>query len=319
VGIEAESPLKSADKFTRWVLPLTLFCGALVVGTGCPQGPDDLLDRVRGLHARNQYAETLEDLRTLMDEDPTDLEVNYLFGKSLMHTGEPSLAIWPLRRAVKSSAYAFDAGMLLAQAALDSRTPEDSIDAVDFALAAQPDNVEALALRAHAKLKLALHAEALADVERALELHPGNFAIFVPRVLVLLEFQRVDEAEAVLDAEKQSVETADDQLGEEIQARLCLTNAAFAFEGGDHKSAEVMYADCLDAYPTHRLVVRQAVDFYDAIGQQERATALLRRTFEQTRATHFGYALSRRVRRLGDEEKAIPPPVREAREGTGEA
>jgi predicted Zn-dependent protease len=254
-----------------------------------------------------------------MDEDPTDPEVNYLFGKSLMHTGEPSLAIWPLRRAVKSSAYAFDAGMLLAQATLDSRTPEDSIVAVDFALAAQPDNVEALALRAHAKLKVARHAEALADVERAVELDPGNFAIFVPRVLVLLEFQRVDEAEAVLDAEEHSEETADDPLGEEIQARLCLTNAAFAFGSGDRKSAEVMYADCLDAYPTYQLVVLQVVDFYDAIGQQERATALLRRTFEETRATHFGYALSRRVRRLGDEKQSISPPFREVSETIGEA
>ncbi len=63
-----------------------------------------------------------------------------------------------------------------------------------------------------------------------------------------------------------------------------------------------MFADCLDAYPTDPLVVLQAVDFYDAIDQQERATALLRRTFEETRAPHFGYALSRRVRRLGYEE-----------------
>ncbi|MCH8889896.1 MAG: hypothetical protein IH827_02270 [Myxococcales bacterium] len=302
--------MNTAEQFTRRMLPLGLLCGALVAGTGCPQSSDDPLERVRELHARNQYEEALDDLRTLMDEDPTDLEVNYLFGKALMHTGEPSLAIWPLRRAVKSSEYAFDAGMLLAQATLDSRTPEDAIGAVDIALAAQPDNVEALALRAHANLKAARHADALADVERAVELDPDNLAILVPRVLVLLEFERVDEAEAALDA-GHTVETAEDQVGEEIQARLCLTNAAFAFENGDHKSAEVMYADCLDAYPTYQLVVLQVVDFYDAIGQQERATALLRRTFEQTRATHFGYALSRRVRRLGDEEQSIPPPIRE--------
>jgi hypothetical protein len=72
-----------------------------------------------------------------------------------------------------------------------------------------------------------------------------------------------------------------------------------------------MYADCLGAYPTHQLVVLHAVDFYDAIGQQERATVLLRRTFEETRATHFGYALARRVRQLGDEERLIPPPFGE--------
>jgi predicted Zn-dependent protease len=201
---------------------------------------------------------------------------------------------------VKSSEYAFDAGMLLAWATLDSRTPGDAIDAVDIALAAEPDNVEALALRAHANFKAARHADALADVERAVGLDPDNPAILIPRVLALLEFERVDEAEAVLGAGEYAVETTEEQMVEETQARLCLTNAAFAVENGDHKSAEVMYADCLDAYPTHQFVVFQAVDFYDAIGQQGRATALLRQVFEETRAAHFGYALSKRVRRLGE-------------------
>ncbi|MFB3117383.1 MAG: tetratricopeptide repeat protein, partial [Myxococcota bacterium] len=205
-------------------------------------------------------------------------------------------------KAVESPEYAFDAGMMLARVTLDSRMPWDAIDAVELALAAEPDNVEALALRAHANLKAARHEDALADIKRAVELDPDNLALLVPRVLVLLDFERVDEAEAALDAGAHTVETTEEQLSEKIQARLCLTNAAFAFENGDHKSAEVMFSDCLDAYPTDPLVVLQAVDFYDAIGQPERATALLRRTFEETRATQFGYALSRRVRRLGAEE-----------------
>ena len=299
--------MNAATEFARRVFPLALLCGALAAGTGCPQRPDDPLDRIRGLHARNRYEASLEELRTLMDENPTDPAVNYLFGKALMHTGEFSLAIWPLRRAVESPEYAFDAGMLLAQATLDSRTPENAIGAVDIALAAEPDSAEAHALRAHANLKAARHADALADIERAVELDPDNLAILVPRVLVLLEFERVDEAEAALDAGNLSAETTEEQPGEEIEARLCLTNAAFASENGDHKSAEVMYADCLDAYPAQSRVVLQVVDFYDAIGQPERATALLRRTFEETRATHFGYALSRRLRKRGDAARSIPP------------
>ncbi len=294
--------MKTAVDFTQRAFPLGLLCGVLVAGTGCPQWRGDPLDEIRGLHARNRYEESLEDLRALMDEDPTDPEVNYLLGKTLMHTGELSLAVWPLRRAVESPEYAFDAAMMLARATLDSRTPGDAIGAVDIALAVEPDNVEALALRAHAHFKAARHEDALADVERAVELDPDNLAILVPRVLVLLEFERVDEAEAALDAGEHTVKTTEEHVSEEIQARLCLTNAAFAFENGDHKSAEVIFVDCLDAYPTDQLVVFQVVDFYDAIGQQERATALLRRIFEVTRATHFGYALSRRVRRLGDQE-----------------
>jgi predicted Zn-dependent protease len=246
-----------------------------------------------------------------MDEDPTDPEVNYLFGKTLVHVGELSLAIWPLRRAVEFSEYAFDAGMLLARATLDSRTPEDAIGAVDIALVAEPDNVEALALRAHANFKAAHHADALADIARAVELDSDNPAILVPRVLVLLEFERVDEAEAALDAGKHTLEPTQDQGGEEIQAKLCLTNAAFAVENGDPKSAEVLYADCLWAYPTHPLVVLHVVDFYDAIGQPERATALLRRAFEETRGAHFGSVLVRRARQRSGEERPSSPPFGE--------
>jgi hypothetical protein len=58
--------------------------------------------------------------------------------------------------------------------------------------------------------------------------------------------------------------------------------------------------------------VLRVVNFYDAIGQPVRATALLRRAFEETRATYFGYALARREKQLDDEERLIPPPFGEA-------
>ena len=301
--------MNTAVEWTRRAFSLGLLCGTLVAGTGCPQWSGDSLDEIRGLQARNRYEESLEGLRALMDEDPTDPEVNYLLGKALMHIGELSLAIWPLRRAVESPEYAFDASMLLARATLDSRTPEDAIGAVDVALAAEPDNVEALALRAHANLKAAHHADALADVERAVELDPDNPAIWVPRVLVLLEFERVDEAEAVLDAGEYAVETTEEQTVEETQARLCLTNAGFALDNGDQKNAEVLFSDCLDAYPTDPLVVLAVVDFYDSTDEQERATDLLRQTFEDTRSKEFGHALLQRARRLGDEERHNSPPT----------
>jgi len=78
--------MNTAVEFTRRIVPLGLLCGSLLAGIGCPQWSGDLLGKIRGLHAQNRYEESLEDLRTLMDEDPTDPEVNYLLGKTLMYT-----------------------------------------------------------------------------------------------------------------------------------------------------------------------------------------------------------------------------------------
>jgi len=303
------APMPSAVRFTRRAFAIALVGGAIGIGTACPQPSDGSLEGIRALHAQERYGASLAQLQALMDEDPTDPEVNYLYGKALMETGEYARAIWALRRAAESTEYAFDAGMLLAQATLDSATPDQTIAAVDIALAAKPDDVGALALRAQAYLHADHPAKALADVERAIELDPDHPAILVPRVLALLALERVDEAEAVLDATERESDTAERPDGEEIQARLCLTDAALASDRGDDKSAEVMYADCLDAYPAAPLVVLQVADFYDSIGRPEHATALLRRTFEETRAARFGWALARRFHNRAREVQPDLPPA----------
>jgi predicted Zn-dependent protease len=272
----------------------------VVLGSGCPQLSRTALDEIRALHEQGRYEESIEDLRVLMDADPSDPEVNYLFGGALMHSGDISLAIWSLRKAVESQQYAVDAGRMLAQAMLDSRAAESAIDVLDRVLELEPDNLDALALRAHANLETAHYAEALVDVERAVEIDPDHRGILVPRVLTLLEFERVDEAEAVLAAAEYPPEVAGELERDGVLARLCLANAAMTFESGDRESAEVLYRDCLDAYPSQPRVVLQAVDFYSAIGQPDRATELLRRAFEETRAKTFGYALTRRASRSGD-------------------
>ncbi len=289
----------------RRTIPVAALCAGLVAAAACPQSSRDPLAEIRSFHEQGRYEESLERLRALTDEDPANLEANYLLGRALVESGEPSLAIWPLAKAAESPKYAFDASMLLARATLGSRTPADAIAAADAALAIEPDNVEALALRALAKFKASRHADAWADVERAVALDPDHFDLLVPRVLVLLELGRIDEAEAVLDAGGRATTRERELPGEEIQARLCLANAAFAVARGDPKSAEIMYADCLDAYPSDERVVLQVVDFYDSLGHRERATALLQRTFEETRATHFGYELARRARRRADGERSM--------------
>jgi predicted Zn-dependent protease len=299
-------PMRKEADLACWIARLALLFAVFLSSVGCRQGSGDPLEKIRELHARGRYEASLEDLRGLMDADPSDPELNFLLAKTLMEIGEPSLAIWPLRKVMDSPAHAFEAGMMLAEATLYSRTPGDAIGAADVALGVDPDSVEALAIRAHALIKVDRYADARTDVEKAFALDPENASILVPRVLVLLEFGRIDEADAALAAGG-DIPALTEDASEVTQSKLCLANAAFAVEGGDRKSAEVLYGDCLDAYPTSSLVVLEAADFYDQIEQQERATELLEKTFEDTRATHFGYALTRRIRRLTDEDRPILP------------
>jgi predicted Zn-dependent protease len=139
-----------------------------------------------------------------------------------------------------------------------------------------------------------------------LEIDPDHPAIAVPRVLALLEFRRVDEAEAALAALDDAAPTdgfrADAQRRtEQLRARLCVANAALVFEANDPSSAEVLYRDCVDAYPSDPLVVLAVVDFYAAVERAEHGLELLRRAFRDSRSKALGWQLTQRARRRADD------------------
>jgi Flp pilus assembly protein TadD len=179
-----------------WVALLGALC-ALAAAVSCGES-DDPIGAIRELHANRRYAESLEPLRALLDENPDQPEVNLLLGEALMRTGDSSSAIWPLRRALESPDHVVEAGLLLGQAELASRTPRDVLNAVEPVLEVEPENVEALVIRAQGYLKANRHEEALADIVRVAEIDPGNLNVLVPRVLALIELERIDEAEQAL-------------------------------------------------------------------------------------------------------------------------
>ncbi len=286
-------------------------CGPTVLGALCALAvaisacgaPDDPLAAVRELHANNQYAASLAPLRALLDENPDQPAVSLLLGKALMKTGDSSSAIWPLRRALESPDHVVEAGLLLGRAELSSRTPRDVVNAVEHVLRVEPDNVEALVIRAQGYLKGNRHEEALADLARVVEIDPGNLSVLVPRVLALIELKRIDEAEQALSTAQEILAATDREMGPSVQSRLCVANALFAFEKGDLEHASELYEECLETYPTDRLVIGQSVAYYDRLKDPERATETLRQAFERTGDTYFRVALARRMGRLEDWEE----------------
>jgi tetratricopeptide (TPR) repeat protein len=282
------------------LLPVLFALAAAVSACGAR---DDPLAAIRELHANKQFAESLQPLRALLDENPDQPEVNLLLGEALMRTGDSSSAIWPLRRALESPDHVVEAGILLGKAELASRTPRDVLNAVERVLEVEPENVEALGIRAQGYLKANRHEEALADLARVVEIDPGNLHVLVPRVLALIELERTDEAEQALLTANEILAASDREMGDSVRGRLCVANALFAFEKGDLERASELYAECLETYPADRLVISQSVAYFDRLQDPERATETLRQAFERSRDPYFRTALAKRMGRLGDREE----------------
>jgi tetratricopeptide (TPR) repeat protein len=299
--------MKTAAKLLWRAAPLLFFCSVVVATGGCSRLAGDPLEKIRELQAKNQYRESLEKLRVLQEENPNDLETNYLLGKALMRTGDPSLAIWPLRAAVASPEFAVDAGIMLTQAMMQGRTPRDAVSVIEQVVAVEPDNVEALALRAQAYLRVEQHEDALDDIARVVELDPGNLGIIVPRVIALIYLERFEEAEEALEIAKQVVENTEEEVSESLRGRLCVANGMFAFENKEPERAKTLYDGCLETYPANQLVVLETVAFYDRLQRGDEATNLLRKAFEETQSPAFGSALARRMGALGfaDEQERL--------------
>jgi tetratricopeptide (TPR) repeat protein len=277
-------------------------CLCLLLALACGQS-EDPLDEIRELHRRGRFAPTVASLRKLVDEDPSSAEANLLLGLALLRTGEAGLAVWPLRKATESPAHGVEAGLLLTQAMLQSRTAPDAITAIDRVLALEPDNVNALVLRMQAYLATGAHEEALADIERVLELDPDNLAVLVPRVTTLIVLERIDEAEVALETARDRLESTEEEVTTTTLARLCIARGLFTFEKGDAEGAESQYAECLERFPTEPLAVTEAANFYQGIGQPERATEILEQALAVSGNGYFRVVLARRKGALGQPEE----------------
>ncbi|TFG95190.1 MAG: tetratricopeptide repeat protein, partial [Myxococcales bacterium] len=301
---EAMSHASTRDRTHSWLRRLAALlplCALVAIATACGS-PEDPLDKLRELQAAGRFAETVDPLRRLVDEDPARMEAQLLLGLALLRTGETGLAVWPLRRAAESPEHAVRAGILLARAQLDGRSADDAIRSIDRVLAIEPGELEALQLRVEAHLAAGSPDKALEDIDRVFALEPENFSVLVPRVLALIATLRIDEAEAALETAREQLEASSDAVDASVRARLCVARGLFAFEKGDAASADDQYAACLSEFPVDPLVVRETVAYYDRSERSEDATEILRSAAEASGNSSLRMALAQRMGASGDAE-----------------
>ena len=275
---------------------------ALVLCAACEKDSGDRLAEIRELQSKGRFAETVDRLRTMVDEDPDSAELNFLLGQALFRTGEVGLAVWPLRRAAESPDYVVNASLLLAEITLQTREGGDASELLNQVIELAPENVNAHLLRAWSHLRKGRHEEALEDLARVEELAPKNLERIVPQAMALISLKRLDEAEALLEGAEQDLESVEGQARQTLASGLCAGAAALDYERGEMEAAEAGFNACVEKYPTEPILVDGSIEFFDAMQKRERGTEILRAAFD-LEPSRFRGALIARMQSLGDTEE----------------
>ena len=275
----------------------------LVLGLLSACGSDPLAE-ARKRQEADDFEGSLAPLQNLASERPNDAEVQYRYGLALVRTGQPSLAIWSLRRAMEDPQWLDPAARELAQSAVSTSNPDAGIDAMNQLLEKKPDDVDALVLRARAKIESRRDYEgALADAERAIAIDPDHSDALVMHAVALLMLARADEAEQALkDLEARAVDV---DLGLDVGARFCVARAMFEQAKERFDPAEAMYEKCLADFPADGTVVNQSIAFFDEREKPERSLAILQKVVDaDPLASAARVELSQRLESAGKRDEA---------------
>ena len=287
-------------------LPVFALTACIAIGLlAC--GPSDPLQQARDLQARGDFEASLEPLREILATAPDSPEASFRYGVALNRAGKPELAVWSLRTAAAHDEWQLRANMELASGALQLGNYPSALEAVDALLGEDPDDVPGLMLRAEIHLRQKAQPElALADLERVLELQPDHVSARASQAAARIMLDRIDEAgEAIATLEDQALEASQGAAGEApsdaVLGRFCVTKALFANDRGEAEEALTTLEGCIERYPTERVVVEEAIAFFDARGQPERATEVLTAALAARPVTlHYRTGLASRLRLLGD-------------------
>jgi tetratricopeptide (TPR) repeat protein len=287
------------SRAAAWVGTIAL----IALAVGCGGDVDSRMQEIRALQDVGQFTESITELREVLAISPDLPEANYRLGAALVQTGDPSRAIWALKKASESQEFAVPAGLMLASAHFTVRDLEEAIRAIDRVLELDPERIAALQLRAKANLDIARYEEALADTKRLIEVAPDDYQNRAIYATVLYEMGRAEEAEAAHYFLRELGEASNDPS---LRPRACIAPAMFAKDfKKDLDEAEVLYEECLEKYESDGFLVNHVMGFFDSIDKPERATELIRMASKKS-PENLGLrsSLASRLNAQGDAEAA---------------
>jgi len=275
---------------------------AVLLHTAC--GPSDPIAEIRDMHARGAYEASLEPLRELLEQQPDDVEVLYLYGTALIYLGQLTEAVWPLRRAMEDPDWYSKAALQLANISTLTTDWDMATQLLDALLEQEPENAQALLLRAYARAQSRQDYEgALADADAVIAQDASSSDALVLRAVALLGLQRIDEAGEAIEAASDHFEEAG--LGLAESPRFCAVRATFAKEKKQLEKAEEIFDECLTRFPDHFFIVNEAAKFFDSIGRFDRSLEIVRDAHELAPAARsYRLSLVHRLDQAGEHEEA---------------
>lgn len=269
---------------------------------GCQGDLESRLSEIQALQRAGRFGETIEPLRELLDRHPDHAGANYLLGIALVQTGQPGQAAWPLRKAARSDQYRAAASLTLASTLFSSQNYEQAVAALDRGLEKDPDRLALRILRGQALLAAGRPEEALAEAERILEREPDHFRALGLKAGALGDLERFEEAAA---AHARVEELAGERQSRDMQARSCALTARFHASREERERADGKYAECLERFPGHGLVLGWASAYYDESGRPGKATELWRDALKRAPDVYaFWKRLANRLEAAGELEEA---------------
>lgn len=265
----------------------------------------DPLETAREDLAQGRLDAAIERLADLAKERSDDPEILLLYGRALALSGQPGLAEWPLRKAMRHPEWTVPAGLEIASIAYRTLNYSSAIDVLDEILMKAPDSVPALLLRANARAHSKFLAEeALDDVDRVRELDPGNVDALRPEIVAYLVLDEPDAANDALEELGAEIEAG---AGDDVmRAWFCTTMALFAYESRELELAETRWNDCLGEFPSDASIVAQAMEFFDERGDRARSLDIIENAVRESDlfAHSLRVTLASRLHGVGRAEEA---------------
>ena len=285
---------------------------------GCK--PNDPIQEAREQIAAGRSAESLELLRELIGTEPDNPELLFLYGRALAETGQLGPASWPLRKAMEDPIWFERAATIVASIEVGGGNLENAADLYAEILEKNPDNMYVRVQRANTCARSPrLTEEALAEVDRILEISPDEIGAYKPRIIAYLGMNMPDEAEQAMEDLATRIDEKEYE-DDDSRAWLCATRAIFAEERRDEPLALERWAACEEEFPTHPNVVGPSVEFHRDRGDLQRALEVAEIALDSDPSMDSGYRLIvadllRRVGRPEDAETVLLDAV--ASTGTG--